>query len=85
VPISELFRGIKGVENETDRLMLDELEVSESASLFTGAEESFAAARAISRLHQITSQEWWAAGSNDEPSSDAPSSSDATRESAVFA
>jgi cyanate lyase len=29
------------------------------ASIFSGAEEKFAAARAVSRLHEMTSKTWW--------------------------
>lgn len=58
VPISSLFK-LEGEQKETDAELLDDLQVSASASLFTGAEERFAAARAISRLRHLTSQVWW--------------------------
>jgi predicted ATPase len=57
VPISGLFQ-LEG-RHEVNSELLDELQASASSSLFTGAEERFAAARAISRLRQLTSQSWW--------------------------
>jgi protein AFG1 len=44
--------------DDSDRLLMDDLKMKKSTSLFTGAEELFAFERAISRLEEMQSAEW---------------------------
>ncbi len=59
-PIDDLFQLRRSSKESTvaDLEVMDEVD-GEGSSAFTGTEEKFAVNRSISRLHQITSKEWW--------------------------
>lgn len=60
VPIEQLFELAQAGPATADRELVDSLGGPGAASLFTGEEERFAAARTVSRLHQILQwRVWW--------------------------